>query len=274
MNMKKISKIGFIGAGQMAQAIIRALLDAKTFSEDQIFISNRSNDRLLRVAEKFKVQACSSNEKLVESVDVVILATKPQDLATALEPIAMAFNEGQIVMSLAAGISLEKLEELVPSTKLFARMMPNTPIKVRKAVVGYSLSEAAEIYEDEVLKILNPLGLVVAIPDGESFQALTVAASSGTGFIFELMQYWQDWIEGYGIEPEMAKQIITQTFLGTAMLAEKQDQMSFEDLQSQVTSKKGVTAAGLESMRELEIERLMRLSFEKAVLRDTELSKF
>lgn len=273
MNMKKISKIGFIGAGQMAQAIIRALLDSKTFVADQIYISNRSNDRLQKVAEKFKVNPCSSNEKLVESVDVVILATKPQDLAAAIEPVGMAFNEGQIVLSLAAGITLDKLEEMIPSTKLFGRVMPNTPIKVQKGVVGYTLSEECEVYDDDILKILNPLGLVVPLYDGEAFQAFTVAAASGPGFLFELMQYWQDWIEGYGIEPEVAKKIVTQTFLGTALLAERQDQMSFEDLQSQVTSKKGVTFAGLESMRELEIERLLRLSLEKSILRDTELSK-
>src|SRR5690606_33928190 len=203
----------------------------------------------------------------------VVLATKPQDLAQAVEPISMAFSDRQIVLSLAAGISIEKLEKLIPSTKLFARVMPNTPIKVRKGVIGYALSESAEIYDEDILNILNPLGLVVSIPDGESFQALTVAAASGTGFLFELMEYWQDWIEGYDIEPEVARQIVTQTFLGTALLAEKQDQMSFEDLQTQVTSKKGDTFAGLESMRELEIERLLRLSLEKALLRDTELSK-
>lgn len=271
--MAKFEKIGFIGAGQMAQSMIRALIDTGTFSAHNIFVSSRTNERLQKVVEKFGIQSCSSNEVLIDAVDVVILATKPQDLTEALDPLMMLFREDQIVMSVAAGFTLDKLAKMISSNKNLVRIMPNTPLKIRKAVVGLAMSEKAQLYEKQIMRVLEPLGTVVVIPDGEPFQALTVAAASGTGFIFELMQYWQEWLEGYDIDSETAKAITTQTFLGAAMLAEKQSQMTFEELLSQVTSKKGVTYAGLESMRELEIERMLRLSFEKAVLRDSELSR-
>ena len=109
--------------------------------------------------------------------------------------------------------------------------------------------------------------------EGEPFEALTVSCGSGTGFVFELMQYWQDWIQEHGIDQAEAKKIITETFLGTAQLAASEDEMSFNQLTDKVASKKGVTAAGLESMRELELEGILRMSFNKAVMRDHELGK-
>ena len=91
--------------------------------------------------------------------------------------------------------------------------------------------------------------------------------------MLELMEYWRDWIEEHGFDPETSRQMVVQTFLGAAMMAEKAGEQSLLDLQEKVVSKKGVTAAGLQSMRELEIERALRYSFEKAVLRDQELAR-
>ncbi len=87
------------------------------------------------------------------------------------------------------------------------------------------------------------------------------------------MLYWQEWIEGYGFDSELAKKMAVQTFLGAALQAEGSNGQSLETLQAKVVSKKGVTMAGLDSMRELDIERALRVSFEKAMLRDRELGK-
>ena len=88
-----------------------------------------------------------------------------------------------------------------------------------------------------------------------------------------MMQIWQEWIEQFEIDPETAKQMTLGTFLGTAMLAEKSPNLNFYELQTKVVSKKGVTAAGLEGMRDGEIDRILRISFEKAALRNRELGK-
>lgn len=266
-----MKKIGFIGAGNMAQAVIRAWIESGRVGRDNIFASSRTESRLQKVAEKFGIHACNSNEKLVESVDIVILATKPQDLAAAIEPVSMAL-EDKVVISLAAGFTLDKLKSLIIHTKKIIRVMANTPIRLGKGVVGYTMTDETLIYENQIRSLLEPLGVVLSIEDGEPFRALTVAAASGTGFVFELMQYWQDWIEGYGVDAHTARAITVHTFLGAAMLADKQSQQSLEELQTQVVSKKGTTAAGLDSLRENDVERLLRLSFEKAALRDTELS--
>ena len=265
-------KIGFIGAGNMGQAIINALIESKTVNPDQLFATNRSFGNLKKV-EELGVTAFQNNEELVDACDVVILGVKPQDLVGVLEPIASSFHEGHLVISLAAGFSLQTLKRLLPGVMGMARAMPNTPALIQKAVIGYCLADGAESYQASVEEILSPLGYVVQVEEGELFESLTVGCGSGPGFIFELMQYWQEWLEEHGFEPLIARDMVVQTFVGAALLAERSPELSLVELQDRVVSKKGVTAAGLQSMRELEVERALRYSFEKAVIRDQEITR-
>jgi pyrroline-5-carboxylate reductase len=266
-------KIGFIGTGNMGQAIIKALLDSKTVHADHIYVTNRSAGKLKKVEELYGVRPLNTNEELVDKCDIIVLAVKPQDLTQVLEPIASTFHNGHLVISLAAGFSLDSLAKLIPNVGGIARAMPNTAATIQKAVVGFCLGKGEEIFAGTVEDLLAPLGLVVAAEEGGCFEALTVSCGSGTGFVFELMQYWQEWIEEHGFDTEIARQMVVQTFLGAAELAQNSSATSLSDLQDRVVSKKGVTAAGLLSMRELEIERALRYSFEKASIRDQEIQR-
>lgn len=272
-NLIKHRKIGFIGTGHMGQAVIQALIESKTMPPQKVFASNRTPGKLKKMQEIYGVTPMNTNEELVDACDVVVLAVKPQDLTEALEPIGSAFHSGHLVISLAAGYPLRSLRRLLPNVHNIVRVMPNTPATIQKAVVGYCLAEGAENVEGDVQELLAPLGCVVQAEEGEQFAALTAACSSGTGFVFELMLYWQEYLEEHGFEREAAREMTVQTFLGAAMVADKSNKTSLGELQDRVVSKKGVTAAGLQSMRELEIERALRYSFEKAVIRDQELSR-
>jgi pyrroline-5-carboxylate reductase len=269
----KQRKIGFLGAGNMAQAIIKSLIDTKTVDRSRIWVTNRSEGKLIKMRDEFGVQTLHTNEELVDQCDTIFLAVKPQDLSEALEPIASSFHNGHLVLSLAAGFPISSLEKILPDVPMLVRVMPNTPAVIQRAVVGYCLAEGASVAEETVRELLNPLGYVVACEEGEEFQALTVSCGSGTGFVYELMQYWQEWLDEHGFDAETARRMTVETFLGAALMAEKAAEIPLQDLQDKVVSKKGVTAAGLQSMRELEIERALRYSFEKAVIRDNELSQ-
>jgi pyrroline-5-carboxylate reductase len=266
-------KIGFIGAGNMAQAMIKALVDSKSVAAGNIYATNRSPGKLKKVEDLFGVRPMSTNEELVEICEIVVVAVKPQDLAQVLEPIASSFHPGHLVISIAAGFSTKSLQKLIPGAGGVARAMPNTPATIRKAVVGYCLGENSGAYQGTVEDFLKPLGLVVPADEGDQFVALTVSCGSGTGFVFEVMQYWQEWVEEHGFDPETARKMVVQTFLGAAELAAASEAVSIQDLQDRVVSKKGVTFAGLQSMRELEVERALRYSFEKAALRDQEITR-
>lgn len=266
-------KVGFIGSGNMAQALIKGLVETKVLQPGQIYATNRSPGKLQKLHEQFGIKNLDSNEELIETCDVVILATKPQDLVAAIEPLSSSFLSQQIVISIAAGVDLRTLEKKLPEPRL-ARVMPNTPTVVRRGVFGYTTSEEEDQGLETVLTdLFSPLGYVIKVEDEDALEAITVSCASGTGFVFELMSYWQDWIEERGFEPAEAKRLAIETFLGAAMLAAESKDQSIDDLLNKVTSKKGTTAAGLDSMRELEVERALRYSFEKSALRSKELAK-
>lgn len=271
-HLLKNQRIGFIGAGNMAQAMIKGLIEGGYISADHILVSNRSHGKLNKLKDQYQIQTFDNNESLVENSDIVILAMKPQDLLSAVEPISQSFNDDQIVMSIAAGIKMPVLEKNLPQCRL-VRVMPNTPSVIGQGVVGYFVNEENETVEDIVENLFRPLGKVLHVQDEDEFDALMIACSSGTGFVFELMMYWQEWLEEHDFTPEQARMMAVDTFLGASLLAKHHQDLSIEELQSRVTSKKGVTAAGLQSMRELEIERALRISFEKADLRNKEMSK-
>jgi pyrroline-5-carboxylate reductase len=195
-------------------------------------------------------------------------------LETAIENIAASFSEDQIVISLAAGIQLQRLKGLLPGARNLVRVMANTPAKIGRGVFGYC-TPASNLRVDRWMdRMFKPLGFTTKLDEGEQFEAFTVATSSGVGFIYELMIYWQEWLEERGLDAETATAMTVHTFAGASEMAlHALGPQSLDELQAKVTSKKGITAAGLESMRELEVERLLRYSFEKAALRDRELSE-
>ncbi len=267
----KAQKIGFLGAGNMAQAMIRGLIEGGIPAKN-IYATNRSPGKLHKLAEQYQISPMENNGELVDLCDIVILAVKPQDALAALEPIGRSFDDQKILISVAAGLRMEMLERFTHGARL-ARAMPNTPSLIGRGVIGYLVNDDEDqALADTVDDLFAPLGQLIKVNDEDQFEALMVSCSSGTGFVFEMMMYWQDWIEEHGFSKEEARLMTIETFVGASMLA-AQAREGVEELQNKVTSKKGVTAAGLQSMRELEIERALRISFEKAAMRNKEMAR-
>ncbi len=265
-------KIGFIGMGSLAQSMVKGFIDNKVLTNQQIFASNRTYGKLQKMVDTYQIHGCKTNEEVIDQTDIVILAMKPQDLPTAIESLTSSFTDNQIVISLAAGFTIHALQKMIPQARII-RVMPNIPMLIHQGVIGYS-TKIDDGYLDTVVEdLFKSLGSVFKAADDDQFEALTIACASGTGFVFELMLYWQDWIQERGFEPKVAQQMTVDTFLGAAKMASIMKDQSLEELQNRVASRKGVTAAGLQSMRELEIERTLRYSFEKASLRNQELAK-
>lgn len=268
----KVIKIGFIGAGNMTQALIKGMVESKQVKPSQIFVSNRTPGKLIRLKETFQINTFEYNEEIIDHCDIVILATKPQDLSAAVNEISEKFRSEQIVISLAAGITMSVLEKLIPAGRI-TRLTPNTPSLIGRGVIGLLTQNKDDSASDLIHDIFSSLGIILDVTNEDQFDALMVSCSSGTGFVFEMMMYWQDWIQERGFTNEEAKQMTIETFVGASLLAAQSEGVDLEELQQRVTSKKGITAAGLNSMRELEIERALRISFEKASMRSQEISR-
>lgn len=272
LNAFKRLKVGFIGAGNMGQTLIGGLIKGQ-FDASMIFATTRTEAKLPYLEKTYGIKTFLTNEELVEACDVIVLAVKPQDLYEVLEPLHNIFDDNKIVISLAAGVGIDQLKKWLYEVKRIIRVMPNTPSKIGQGVLGYAMTKEAEALSEDLEDFLSPLGFIVAAPEGDAFEALTVGCGSGIGFVFEVMQYWQDWLEDHGFEADVARQMTLSTFLGTALLADENKNLRLEDLQKKVVSKKGVTLAGLQSFRENDLERILRLGFERAVSRDRELGR-
>jgi pyrroline-5-carboxylate reductase len=213
MNLVQHLTVGFIGAGNMTSIITKRLFEQKTIKPEHTWISNRTNGKLLKLQEQWPFQIAQNNEDVVDHCQVVFLAMKPQDFIAAVEPIASLFQPDQIVVSLLAGVPLDNLKSVLPNSRI-VRVMPNTPSALGRGVIGYCLADSEDdgakgIVED----LLAPLGYVVPLEEGDMFDALLVSTSSGTGFVLELMAYWQEWIEERGFAPEVAREMTIDTFL-------------------------------------------------------------
>lgn len=268
----KVTKVGFIGAGNMTHALIKRMIESKEIKPENIFVSNRSPGKLLKLKELYQVNTVDHNEQIIENCDVVILATKPQDLPQVISEMASQFQKEQMIVSLAAGINLKALSKMIPEGRL-CRVMPNTPALIGRGVIGLIGQNRDESMLDLIESLFSVMGVVLKVETEDQFDALMVSCSSGTGFVFEMMMYWQDWIQEHGFTPEESRNMTIETFVGASLLAAQSAGVDIEELQHRVTSKKGVTAAGLNSMRELEIERALRISFEKASMRSQEIAR-
>lgn len=272
MKIKIPYKIGVLGLGNISQALLQGWFQSKTLEPNQVIGSNRSPGKLQKAVDTWNIHGVATNEELVDAADVVVLAAKPQDLSALLDPLASAFRPKQIVLSLAAGSPLASIQKKLQDCRI-ARVLPNLPCSLQMGVTGYFLEEDDLGVDALVTDLFQPLGEVVRTENEDQLEGLLVSSVSGTGFALEIFLYFQEWLEERGVDGAIARRLILQTFAGAAEFARRLPDQSLEDIQAKVTSKKGVTAAGLDSMRELELERLLRYSFEKAALRNQELAK-
>ncbi len=267
-------KISFLGCGQMAQSLIQAYVHQPNsqISSKNIFISGRNLQKTKRIAEKFNVQMVVDNEELLDKSSVIFLCVKPFDAEEAIQALRNSFDSNHTFISVMAGVSIKQLQKWGLSSRRIVRLMPNIAVSIGEGCLPFYSYKNQDSINAFIEELLKSLGQVVVLDNEESLNALTVASASGVGFFFEILEYWIEWLQNQGFPYKKAREISVQTFLATGLLAQKYSQKKILDLQKEVASAKGVTAAGLNTMRELELERILRLSFEKASLREKELS--
>ena len=265
-------KLAFLGCGSMAQNLIRGYLSFSDIKPQNIFISGRNPKKRNKVSKKFKIQAFSDNEELLEKTDIIFLCVKPQDAKQALEELKHQWDSRHTALSVIAGLSFRQMQKWGLRAKRLIRLMPNTNVCIGQGLLPFCSLEKKESLNSFIEKLLEPLGQVFALEEERMLKPLTVACASGSSFVLEIMEYWQEWILEEGFTKEQARDLSLKIFLGTSLMAEKRKNKSFSELQTEIASKKGVSQAGLKIMRELELERILRLSFEQAQIRLKEMS--
>lgn len=245
MNAEKLGEIGFVGAGNMAEALIGGILNAGIADSAALAVSDVRPERRRHFTEVYGVAAFEDNKALVKNRDMVVLCVKPQQIDEVLQQIAGALDTSRtLVLSIVAGIPTTRIESALSAQARVVRAMPNTPALIGEGAAAICAGKNAG---DEDLKraerLLGAVGLVVRVKE-ELMNAVTAISGSGPAYVFYLMEAMIDAARELGIDAEVARRLVVQTVKGAALLCEARGCQP-EELRAAVTSKGGTTAAAL-----------------------------
>ncbi|MBM7624948.1 pyrroline-5-carboxylate reductase [Sporohalobacter salinus] len=237
-------KIGFIGAGSMAEALISSLIESNKIDRESIIASDISDERREEMVSKYGIKMVAENYKAVEESDYIFLAVKPQVIVNVVEEIADLFTTEQKIISIAAGISTDQLEEMIPVELPVVRIMPNTPALVQEGALAYSLGSCAgSEFGKELEDLLSSIGTVIKVKE-DLMSAVTGLSGSGPAYVALILEALAAGGVKLGLSHSDAKDLAIQTLAGTAKLAAESDE-HLAVLRDQVTSPGGTTAEAL-----------------------------
>jgi len=277
------AKIGFVGGGNMGEAIIGALVRSKIFDEKMIVASDVRPESLEMLHRKYGIAVQADNVALFADCDIIVLAVKPQNIVSVLSEIAGDEHYGvgsrKLVISIAAGITIGKIENLLypklddsDRKKLpIIRVMPNTPALVLSAMSGMSANDSCT--DDDIHMahtILGAMGRVIEFKEAH-LDAVTAISGSGPAYVFYFMESMIQAGVDLGLEPSAAVALTAQTVKGAVTLFEESGE-SAEDLRRKVTSPGGTTEAALNVFEETDVKKNIIRGIRSASNRSRELS--
>ncbi len=239
-----------IGAGVMGETLLSGLVRAGR-RVDQLLVGEKRQERAAELEERYGVRVVSNLEAATKA-DTVALVVKPQDMADVLSEISGALRPGQLLVSLAAGITTAFIETHVPAGVAVVRVMPNTPALVDEGMSAISAgSHCDEAHLAEAEELMASVGRVLRVPEKQQ-DAVTAISGSGPAYIFFVVESMIEAGVHLGLPRATAHDLVVQTLVGSAaMLRETGEHPTV--LREQVTSPAGTTAAAI---RELEIHKV------------------
>jgi pyrroline-5-carboxylate reductase len=273
--MKNTTTIGFIGAGNMAYAIISGLIN-NDFSADNIKISD-TNESLLSLRKKeFSLEVFTDNSELVRHCDVIVLAVKPQMLSSVCQLLKQALNSNTLIISIAAGVRVHDIDRWLGEDCAIVRTMPNTPALLNQGVTGMFANERVSDAQKELAtSILNSVGQSLWVTDEVMLDAVTALSGSGPAYFFLMIESMSKAGVALGLDEKTAQSLSIQTALGASMMASVSDE-SPRNLRANVTSPNGTTQAAIESFQDQNFDMIvahaMRAAFDRASQLAAELS--
>ena len=274
--MLKNKKIGFIGGGNMAEAIIKGMLSSSLIKASNILASEPSKSRQTFLTSEYKIKMVKDNLDLVKKADILIVAVKPQIISEVLNGIADQVDAKKLVISVAAGVPVSKIEGALSSGKKkklsVVRPMPNTPAVVQEGVTAISPGKGVSKSDLKIShEIFQAVGRTVEVPE-EQIDAVTGLSGSGPAYIFMIIEALSDAGVKMGLSRDVANELTVQTVLGSALLV-RETGASPGDLKNRVTSPGGTTIAGLHALEKGSLRATLMNAVEKATLRSKELAE-
>ncbi|HVR38308.1 MAG TPA: pyrroline-5-carboxylate reductase [Thermoanaerobaculia bacterium] len=262
--------IGFVGAGNMAEAMIRGLLRG-TFAPEKVSASGPREERMRELAEKFGIQATTDN-KTPASADIVVLSVKPQILSRVLDEVASTISADALVISIAAGIPVAAIQSRLSSGTRVVRAMPNTPALVDAAATAIAGGEHARPSDlDDAKRIFDAIGLTVVLEESQ-LDAVTGLSGSGPAYVFLILEALSDAGVKVGLSRRTAQLLAAQTLLGSAKLLLETNEHPGR-LKDMVTSPGGTAITGLHTLENGGVRTTLMNAVEAATRRSRELGE-
>ncbi len=262
-------KLGFIGCGKMATALVEGVLHAGAFRADEIFVSDVFPAAAEALRKETGVQALQSNAEIAEAADVLVLCVKPGDAANALEGLREK-AAGKLMISIMAGVNLEKLQRMAGGNARVARVMPNTPALVHKGAAAYALGPGTREEDTATVeKILGAVGLVQRVPESQ-LDAITGLSGSGPAYIYLIIEALADGGVLMGLSRDLALALAAQTTAGAAEMV-LQTKKHPAELRDMVASPGGTTIAGIKALEDGGVRAALLVAVRAATERSREL---
>ncbi|NOZ80087.1 MAG: pyrroline-5-carboxylate reductase [DPANN group archaeon] len=261
--------IGFIGAGKMATALIAGILSSGLWKPQDILASDRHPASRAKVRKAFGIRTVKDNRTLSQKASIIFLSVKPQDIDAVLSDIK-DLAEGKLVISIAAGISLGRLENAMDAR--FIRVMPNTPCLVGEMASAFSLGKNVTVKDERLVRsILGSNGLSIKVKEAR-MDAVTALSGSGPAFFAYFIERMVRSSMKVGLGKDDAYALAIQTCLGTGKLLRDRKLLPSE-LIAMVKSKGGTTEAGLDSLKRTAFNANVEQMIAAAYRRSKELGK-
>jgi len=236
-------KIAVLGCGTMAGALVGGLIDAGQMKAEDVVATARSASHRDEIANTLGVTTSGDNTTAVRDADLVILGVKPYAAVDVLEEVSGALKADAVVVSIAAGVTTEKL--LMAWQGKIVRVMPNTPVRVGKGAFIVSSAPGSEDAAKKVGDLLESVGVVVTVPE-ELHNAATAVSGSGPAYVFLVAEAMIDAAVALGVPRDQASQLTVATLAGSAELLAGGEHPAV--LRSEVTSPGGTTAAAVAAL--------------------------
>jgi pyrroline-5-carboxylate reductase len=269
---RRTMKVGIVGAGVMAEAIIAGLVADRAVTPGALVASHPRRERRDALAQRHGIQPVSRNREALDGVEVVVLAVKPQMLGRVMRELRGALAADQVVVSIVAGATIRTLVDGLQHAAV-VRAMPNTPSQIRRGISVWSASEACTARQRDLARgVLRALGDERQVAD-EAFVAMATALS-GTGptYLFSVMEALIDAGVHLGFPRELAHDLVVETLIGSAEFA-RRSEMHPAQLRNAVTSPGGTSAAAIYELEKGRIRTVLSDAVWAAYRRTLELGE-
>lgn len=261
-----MAKIGFIGTGNMATALIRSMKN-----NNKIISGDKNEEKLQKAGKELGIKTTKDNNDVAKSSEIIFLCAKPDNIKEILQEIKPN-TENKIIVSIAAGIKIKFIENIIGKNKKIIRVMPNLNCAVEEMAAAFSCNKNIGANEKESIKnLLNKAGLALEVEE-EKIDAVTALSGSGPAFIAYILNAFAEAGEKQRLSREISYELALQTLFGTAKLLKETEEKPVSFIK-RVASTKGTTEAGLKVMENSEISLIIKKTIEAAAQRSKELSK-